>query len=673
VQHDWQTSEPTGQHTVRSRPRQRPAHHLLRRGGIWYWVRRLPAVMRGTVATSEHAQLRLSLRTQDGGLARSRGLQLDAALDRIRAAMTTDAPARQVLTPAAIAALLRDAVLDAGERRRALRPPDEPAPKPKWAGCTLPRELTRDVIAVAQMADAQLATGMADDISDVPLDASLTARLLDAAAAVVTPVALPVELGASEARSAAFRGRAGLILRDLRRGDLTLGQDSLDRLAAAEGVEVAPENRALAARAAMRALAAAALVGADREQGVYAAEPPPPAASVAAPLAAACPVAPASPLAEGVAAPALAVVQRRRASELLEGYLAGRTEGKGRVLHHTNAQDRRSIELLIAVCGDRPLAEYGREDMTRFLSTLRQLPAKHGKSPQHRGQSAEEMIALAKAAGLATLTDKTVKRHASAISQFLQHGVDNGHLSNTARKDIIENHRFHLGNPREDRDRWTSGELRRLFSSPVWTGCHRFFRTEPGSEIVRDAKFWLPLLEAFHGNRLEEFADLRGKDVICEDGVHGLMVDDEHRRLKTNNAKRRIPLHPELIRIGFLDYAISSERRPDDPLFPDIAPQGKDRKRGPRITRWFVEYRKAIGIYRPGVASHALRHEARTRLANVVKDEQQKRHMNYIFGHAVGSGEGDQRYDKGPPLIDAVATLGLLCFPEIDLRHLHVR
>ena len=224
--------------------------------------------MRGTVATSEHAQLRLSLRTQDGGLARSRGLQLDAALDRIRAAMTTDAPARQVLTPAAIAALLRDAVLDAGERRRALRPPDEPAPKPKWAGCTLPRELTRDVIAVAQMADAQLATGMADDISDVPLDASLTARLLDAAAAVVTPVALPVELGASEARSAAFRGRAGLILRDLRRGDLTLGQDSLDRLAAAEGVEVAPENRALAARAAMRALAAAALVGADREQGV---------------------------------------------------------------------------------------------------------------------------------------------------------------------------------------------------------------------------------------------------------------------------------------------------------------------------------------------------------------------------------------------------------------------
>jgi hypothetical protein len=584
--------------------------------------------------------------------------------------MTTETQARQLLAPAAIAALLREVVLNAGEKRRASRPPDEPAPKPKSAGCPLSPELAGDVMAFARAADKQVAAGLVPDLSAVPVDAALAACLIDAASAVIPPVALPVELGASEGRAAAFQGRAGLIARDLRRGDLALAQDGLDRLALGMAVAVAPEDRNLAARASMRALSEAALVNADRERGIYAPEPAAPAIASPFRVTTAQPAVVADSDAEPSAPPPPPATPRPRASELLAGYLSRRTKGKGRVLHHTNAQDQRSIALFIAICGDQPLAEYGRGDMTQFLSTLRELPAKHGKSPEHRDMTVEQLIGWAKAEGLPTLSDKTVKRHASAISQFLQYAVDTDQISNAARKEIVENHSFHLGNPREERDRWTSDELQRLFSSPVWTGCHRFFRSEPGPEIIRDARFWLPLLEAFHGNRLEEFADLRRKDIICEDGVHGLMVDDEHRRLKTHAAKRRIPLHPEILRIGFLEYAACIAPKPGDPLFPDIEPQGKDRKRGPRITRWFGEYRKAIGIYRPGVASHALRHEARTRLGNLVTDVQQKRHVDYIFGHALGGGEGDLRYDKGPPLRDAVRTLSLLSYPEIELRHL---
>ncbi len=141
------------------------------------------------------------------------------------------------------------------------------------------------------------------------------------------------------------------------------------------------------------------------------------------------------------------------------------------------------------------------------------------------------------------------------------------------------------------------------------------------------------------------------------------------RRLKTENAERVIPLHPEVIRLGFLAYIAEAAPNPDDPLFPDLKPQGKDKKRGPRITRWFVEYRRAIGVYRPGVGMHAFRHTAITRLRDTITDHQQERHVDFLMGHARGGGEGRERYDKGPGLKALAETLTLLQFPEVDLSH----
>ena len=75
-------------------------------------------------------------------------------------------------------------------------------------------------------------------------------------------------------------------------------------------------------------------------------------------------------------------------------------------------------------------------------------------------------------------------------------------------------------------------------------------------------------------------------------------------------ARRVIALHPETLKMGFLDYMRSRAPGPNDPLFPDLEPQSEDGKRGPRFTRWFVEYRQSIEVYREGVAMHAFRHTA---------------------------------------------------------------
>ena len=131
-----------------------------------------------------------------------------------------------------------------------------------------------------------------------------------------------------------------------------------------------------------------------------------------------------------------------------------------------------------------------------------------------------QLIARADEKGDERLTDKTAKRHLSTLSQYLKYAVDKGHLTFVERGEMVGAHTFVLEDgARKQRDAWTSDEPKTLFTSPVWTGCHPTFRSAPGDQIMRDAKFWLPLLALHHGARVEQFADLYGRDIFCDDGT----------------------------------------------------------------------------------------------------------------------------------------------------------
>ncbi len=332
--------------------------------------------------------------------------------------------------------------------------------------------------------------------------------------------------------------------------------------------------------------------------------------------------------------------------------------------HQVMGQERGTLRRFREVCGDRPMDAYRREDITAFLATLRQLPKTYGKSPKDRKRSLAAIIAEAKEKTAERLTDKTIKRHLSTLSVFFKWAMDQGHLTKAAWAELVEEHGFKAGRGAKDqRAAWLPADLVKLFGSPIWK--------VPG--FRNSARFWLPILALFHGARLEEFADLYRQDIGCDNGTWFISIREHgNRRLKNAYADRTVPLHPELIRLAFPEYVEKVAPKPDCPLFPDIAPQGRDGKRGPRMTRWFVEYRRRIGLYQEGVGMHAFRHLANTRLRDAMTTEQHKRHINYLLGHSQGSGEGESRYDKGPGLKALAETLSLLRYPELDLSHLYV-
>lgn len=244
-------------------------------------------------------------------------------------------------------------------------------------------------------------------------------------------------------------------------------------------------------------------------------------------------------------------------SSLVESFFAHREGVKG-ATHQVMAQERGTLRRFIEVAGNRPVDAYGRGDVTQFLNTLRRLPGNYGKSPRDKDRLLANIIAQADTDGAERISDKTVKRHLSALSQFFKFSMDQGHISNALRAELVEDHTFkEAKRARDQREAWTSEELKSLFASPVWTGCHEFYRSQAGPHVIRDAKFWLPLLALFHGGRLEEFADLRRKDIIRDDDAGGIWafdLNEEARRLKTENAVRMVPMHPEILRLGFLAY-----------------------------------------------------------------------------------------------------------------------
>jgi site-specific recombinase XerD len=331
-------------------------------------------------------------------------------------------------------------------------------------------------------------------------------------------------------------------------------------------------------------------------------------------------------------------------------------------------QAEASLRLFLDVAGDKAVDAYSRVDGDAFRTALRRLPRNYRKSGRDADRSVAELIAQADTMNAPRLSEKTIKRHFWAVSRFFAFLMETGQLprdfDNPGRGFSFNT----KGSARSKRDMWTGDELRRLFQSPVWTGCQSHRRSQRGSEIIRDALFWLPLLGLFHGNRLEEFAQLRGGDVLQAEGVWFLNItDDGGRQLKNQQSRRRVPLHSELIRVGFLDYATATAPRPHDSLFPYLKPGGADKKLGYGFSKQFSHYRKAIGLRRPGLDYHSFRHGVTTKLYEANINEGW---IDLLTGHEDGS-ESRRRYLKSVGLSLLQSAIECVKWPEVDLSRLY--
>jgi integrase len=86
------------------------------------------------------------------------------------------------------------------------------------------------------------------------------------------------------------------------------------------------------------------------------------------------------------------------------------------------------------------------------------------------------------------------------------------------------------------------------------------------------AAFWVPLIAIFTGMRVEEICQLRVADVGHHPRGMFFRVTDEGpgQKLKTEPSRRLIPVHDELLKIGFAEFVQDARTRRDGWLFADL-------------------------------------------------------------------------------------------------------
>jgi len=162
--------------------------------------------------------------------------------------------------------------------------------------------------------------------------------------------------------------------------------------------------------------------------------------------------------------------------------------------------------------------------------------------------------------------------------------------------------RMRLKEDPSDRDAFTVTELNLLFAATVFT---KGERPTPGRG---EAAFWLPLLSLYSGARRSELAGLRANDVQEIEHVPCFtFIEDKKvgKRLKTATAVRTVPIHPQLITLGWLQHVDGVRRRAGATawLFPEISPQVRG-----GLTKWFSRYLRSVGITDHSKVFHSFRH-----------------------------------------------------------------
>jgi integrase len=148
----------------------------------------------------------------------------------------------------------------------------------------------------------------------------------------------------------------------------------------------------------------------------------------------------------------------------------------------------------------------------------------------------------------------------------------------------------------------------------------------------RPADTWLPWLALYTGARLEELGQLRVSDVREEEGVPFLAIEaGDGKKLKTRSSRRRIPLHPELVRLGFLAFVGAQRQAAHERLFLEL--------RATRFSltaawsKFWGRHARDLGVTDKRKTFHSFRHGWKDAARAVMPEE----HHDAITGHANGS------------------------------------
>jgi integrase len=353
--------------------------------------------------------------------------------------------------------------------------------------------------------------------------------------------------------------------------------------------------------------------------------------------------------------------------ELFEVYAA---ENPKSISVDTIAQARRDVGTFVDYVGSTcPVGRIDKKAVREWKALLMRYPVKATETKDFAGMKIAQIVRHNEKVGKPVLTPRTVNRYLANLGAYCTWLVNQGYIE--------KNPTLKMSLPKDKKLKtrpFKVDQLNELFRSPLFTGCQNADEwrlvAKPGNVRIRDHRYWVPLIMLFSGARPAEIAQLAISDVRQEHGhwiMHITTEGEGDKSVKTEGSMRVVPVHPELVKLGFIAYRDGMEKAGQQRLFPEARRNGRGQMIA-EFSREFGRYLTRIGMKDGrGLSLYSFRHGVADALRRAELLDAQ---FGFMLGHGKRTTTGVYGIMPQGMLRQRVDLIDAIAYPGLSLDHL---
>lgn len=294
-------------------------------------------------------------------------------------------------------------------------------------------------------------------------------------------------------------------------------------------------------------------------------------------------------------------------SELVEQFLEAK-QSDGNITAKSVVDYKDKLSHFLDIKDDMLVSDISRNDIKEVKETLKRLPPQRKRLKKYRDKTTSELLEMEHEKTLSVSSINQILDQLSSLFNWAiaEELIDKNPASVPRLKD--KTHK------REKCDPLTKKDIKAVF------GADKYIK----DKHAQAAYFWAPLISLYTGMRREEISQLHNADIYehtDNDGNTRWVIDAkeesekgiaEDKRLKNLNAIRIIPIHPDLIKIGLLEYH-SRMTNKHTRLFPELN-RSNEGLYGKEVGKQFSALLTKAKVKTPKKYFHSLRHSFRDQL-----------------------------------------------------------
>ena len=231
--------------------------------------------------------------------------------------------------------------------------------------------------------------------------------------------------------------------------------------------------------------------------------------------------------------------------------------------------DNKILEEFVEIVGDFDFSRVTKKEVSYYIDVQTKLPPNRKKSQKYRDLTIKQVMEL-NLSQKETQTPQNINKRLSKLSVFGNWGVRQGLLLTNP----FSGMKFLVKKQPNRRQPFTKEELRKILNPKTYHSWSINFTHPFRKERVSNQMpyYWVFLLGIFSGMRTNEMCQLRLSDLKRVDKIWFMFVEDsEETRVKTESSIRKVPVHPQLIELGFIDYVGTLKKQKKGRVFWELS------------------------------------------------------------------------------------------------------